>query len=142
MTTTTHAQKTARIHLAGLIVSGNALELPETIKSAAKALGIPQDEYDVDRDWPRLVSKMALQMADAILDEADATEALSELKHPTMDAARAEELRRIAQQANALWRRHGRIRTTELSDIARFLAHWSRAVHVDLYGRDGGDNER
>jgi hypothetical protein len=34
------------------------------------------------------------------------------------------------------------VKSAELGEIARFLAHWSRAVHVELYGRDGGDDER
>lgn len=142
MTTRNPAQEASRMYLAGQIVAGNALELPETIKGAAQALGIPQEEYNVDRDWPRLIAKLALEMADAIIAEADATEALNTLKHPTVDATSAEELRRLAQKANALWRRNGRIKPAELGDIARFLAHWSRTVHVDLYNREGGGNER
>jgi len=142
MSTRTPEQMTARLYLAGQILAGNALELPETIKDAARVLGFPEDCYNGERDWPRVVSKLALQMTDAVLAVADATETLTELKHPLMNAASAGELRRIAQQTNILWRRHGRVKSSELGEIARFLAHWSRAVHVDLYGRDAPDNER
>lgn len=142
MSATTPEQKAARLYLAGQILAGNALELPESLDQAARYLGKPLSEWEYGKDWNRVCAKMALTMADAVLTEADTTLSLTELKHPTMDPASAEELRRITQQANALWRRHGRIKAAELSDIARFLAHWSRTVHVELYGRNGGANER
>lgn len=142
MTTRTPEQKAARLYLTGQIIAGNALELPETLRDAADLLGISELDYDPPKDWPRLVAKLALEMADAVLDQAEASAPLGELEHPRMDAARAEELRRIAQQANALWRRHGRVKSSELGEIAKYLAHWSRAVHVDLYGHDGPQDER
>jgi len=142
MSTRTPENKAMRLCLASRILAGNALELPESLDQAALYLGKPLSEWEYGNDWNRVCAKMALKMADAVLAEADATETQTEPKRPTMDATSAEELRRIAQQANALWRRHGRIRTAELGDIARFLAHWSRAVHVDLYGRDEAGSER
>ena len=142
MDTRTTEQTDRRIHLAGLIMSGNSLELPETITEAAGVLGIPVEQYRLSHDWPRVVATLALQMADAVLEQAEEPAPLAELEHPRMDDASAAELRRIAQQANALWRRHGRVKSSELGEIAKYLAHWSRAVHVDLYGHDGPPNER
>ena len=142
MNTNSDEYKALRLHLAGQALAFEPFHIPEDAEEQAAIIGLSLDQYRPVTDFPRVVARLAFQTADAMLEEAENAPVLKALEHPILDDASATELRRIAQQAHVLWRRGGRVRSSDLAEIARFLSHWSRAAHAAMYDQVGPRNER